>query len=164
MSTRPTALENVTLWEEASAGVLVEHNVSYATLTGDSVFPVDFRIVSVFCLTQWILSCVSLWVRLLRWLDSGYSSHVSLLRLGNNFPHFLREKRLVVSRWPTVVPIIQLWTWFLEPLVPGKNRGRSHSAENHVCILLAMEAFKSLHTQDKGERLTTAEGHPSSTW
>ena len=31
--------------------------------------------------------------------------------------------------------------------------GRSHSAEEHVRILLAMETFKSLHTQDKGERL-----------
>ena len=31
--------------------------------------------------------------------------------------------------------------------------GRSHSAEKHVRILLAMETFKSLHTQDKGERL-----------
>ena len=33
VSTRLTALDNVTSWEEASAGVLVEHNVSYATLT-----------------------------------------------------------------------------------------------------------------------------------
>ena len=31
--------------------------------------------------------------------------------------------------------------------------GRSHSAAKRVRILLAMETFKSLHTQDKGERL-----------
>ena len=31
--------------------------------------------------------------------------------------------------------------------------GRSHSAEKHVRIFLAMETFKSLNTQDKGERL-----------
>ena len=31
-------------------------------------------------------------------------------------------------------------------------------------ILLAVEALKSLHTQDKSERLTAAEGHLSSTW
>ena len=42
--------------------------------------------------------------------------------------------------------------------------GRSHSAEKHVRILLAMETFKSLHTQDKSERLTAAEHHLSSTW
>ena len=41
----------------------------------------------------------------LRYMDSGYSSHDSLLRLGNNFPHLLREGIPVVSRWPTVVPI-----------------------------------------------------------
>ena len=33
VSTRLTALDNVTSWEEASAGVFVEHNVSYATFT-----------------------------------------------------------------------------------------------------------------------------------
>ena len=31
--------------------------------------------------------------------------------------------------------------------------GRSHPADNRVRILLAMETFKSLRTQDKGERL-----------
>ena len=63
-----------------------------------------------------------------------------------------------------MIPNIQHWTLFLEPLVSGKNLGRSHSAEKHVRILLAMEAFKSLHIQDKGERFTAAEGHVSSTW
>ena len=38
---------------------------------------------------------------------------------------------------------VQLWTLFLEPLVSGKNLGRSHSAEKHVRILLAMEESKS---------------------
>ena len=33
-----------------------------------------------------------------------------------------------------------------------------------VLIVLAMEAFKSLNTQDKSERLTAQEGHLSSTW
>ena len=36
---------------------------------------------------------------------------------------------------------------------PLENLGRCHSAEKHVRILLAMEAFKSLNTQDKGEHL-----------
>ena len=42
--------------------------------------------------------------------------------------------------------------------------GRSHSAEKHVRIVLAMEARKSLNTQNKSECLTAAEGHLSSTW
>ena len=33
-----------------------------------------------------------------------------------------------------------------------------------MLIVLDMEAFESLNTQDKGERLTAAEGHLSSTW
>ena len=47
---------------------------------------------------------------------------------------------------------------------PLENLGRCHSAEKQVLILLVMEAFNSLTTQDKGERLTAAEGHLSSTW
>ena len=62
-----------------------------------------------------------------------------------------------------MVPIIQLWTLFLEPLISGKYLGRSHSAEKHVRIALDKEAFESLNTQDKGERLTaaTATCHPT---
>ena len=33
-----------------------------------------------------------------------------------------------------------------------------------MLIVLAMAAFESLNTQDKGERLKAAEGHLSSTW
>ena len=65
---------------------------------------------------------------------------VCLLRLENNFTLSLSENRLV-------------WTLFLDPLVSGRNLGRSHLAETHVRILLATEAFKSLNTQDKSDRL-----------
>ena len=44
----------------------------------------------------WIRVCLR--ILYLRWLDSGYSSPVSLLKLGNNFPHFLHEGIPVVSR------------------------------------------------------------------
>ena len=45
-----------------------------------------------------------------------------------------------------------------------ENLVRSSSAERRVLIVLAMEAFEHLNTQDKGERLTEAEGNLSSTW
>ena len=35
-----------------------------------------------------------------------------------------------------------------------ENLGRCHSAEKHVLVVLALEAFESLNTQDKGQRLT----------
>ena len=46
---------------------------------------------------------------------------------------------------------------------PLENLVRSSSAERRVLTVLAMEAFEHLNTQDKGERLTEAEGHLSST-
>ena len=42
-------------------------------------------------------------------------------------------------------------------------RGRSRSAEKHV-LVVAMVPFGRQNSQGKGERLTEAEGHLSSTW
>ena len=62
-----------------------------------------------------------------------------------DFTHFLREG----DSEPNVNSRPFHWSrdfacWYL---------GLSHSAEKHARMLLALEIFKSLHTQDKGERL-----------
>ena len=74
---------------------------------------------------------VCLRILYLRWLDSGYSSHVSLLRIGNSFPHLPREKRLVVSRlansqqWSRLLNSGHYSFWYLATISAALIRRRN---------------------------------------